>query len=698
MELPLYQGSQFQPARIPQGSAPVEHPMADTWQKSAAVTTQTALNLEIAKQDRQEYILEQNRSAALQEAAHNLDMEMLQRLQLANGADNSFYDENGILIQSEVDELRQRYLSISDAWTSGFQTEHGMRAAQQAQTKYRSSVDQTIDAKLTAGLKARAQSALQSNIKASITRGDYDTPITAIDNSVKRGFTSPADAAVMKDDILSSKWDSTINTAMDADALAADADNPANADFFSSHPEYLPKIQRRIDALLKYAGKDKSAAAEEESVIATTAPVDKDGNPITSNKTSKSTTTKNKVTPAQAPVAGDGFVQLHFLKHGNNIESAEALTDAHTLFLKHVGTITDLNEEAMWKSELLAKTLHLPASVANRILADRKKTLEATISTFDVEKAHRSLKATFTASQSIAKDNAPDHTDTFDRHARAIETALQLAENDYYKWLGSNSQANEVEKARAYQKFIYNRRSQELIDTPAHGWNHMRIGEYFARFEAQADAAGRAAVKDIKQSKLYKEQLEADKKHYESIKNSPDLIRAYYGDDAAAPFIRKQINDALEYQARYVTIDTPMDNPAKAASLTDSHKELIIYTNPDPEKTSSISRLDSILVQQDGDTFRVKIVETPHVTAPTPSILLQKKLRIFGKKPNHFYFRDNILTFTQKKKTKSPIYQQSGIALPSDIMYDENGLPSLFPANPDGTPYNPLDDGLAPSI
>lgn len=716
MELPLYQGPQFQTSRTPQGSAPVEHPMADTWQKSAAVTTQTALNFEIAKQERQEYILEQNRSAALQEAAHNLDMEMLQRLQLANGADNSFYDENGILIQSEVDELRQRYLSISDGWTSGFQTEHGMRAAQQAQTKYRSSVDQTIDAKLIAGLKSRAQSALQSNIKASITRGDYDTPITAIDNSVKRGFTSPADAAVMKDDILSSKWNNLIQTTADAVDLNNKLHDAANIPFFKNHPEIVNKLIKKASNILRTKGtprtinssptsSQESGAVEKETLISTS---------VTKN------TAPEYISPAQPPPNADGFIKYHYAIHGYDLKSPEAQKEAYAIITKKLDSVQELTDENLDAINTLAQSLELDADLTKRAIQNHQDKINLPIPEFSPSTTRKTLinnlknhfaiqknKLSAPTQNTLTQNYEQGQYEKFTKEQLAIiEEAFDLTDSDFRRWAAYNSQANSYEQAKAYQGFLMKRKeeNQEILDNWNNSWRYLQTLEYFAQYDATQEKAADERIRSQHRAELANQELAAMEQNYQKILKHPHLA-LYYSPDPIGHATRLAVNEALVYQSRTLNLNTPIENLAKAASLPDSLNKDILYIPQND--TSPLAGKEAFFIRTDDEIVRVKVQPTPNISKPLPSVLLQDKLGIFGKKANHLYFQNNIATFSEikyaKQKTQADapdpsfIYSEdSDIPLPADISFDENGFTTLFPANPDGSVY--LDDGLAPSI
>ena len=687
MNTPLYQGPQHSTARATQASVSPQHPFAKNFLQSAAAQTQQALDLETAIQQRQEYTLEQNRAAALQSAQQALDSEMLQRLSLADGAEDSFYDENGILKKDEIDSLRSRYLSIADAWTSGFTSEQGLASATKAQQQYRSSVTNSINSKLLAGLGNRARRALQNNIQAHIARGDYDTPIKLAQQSNQDGYTSDADLTLIENDINTARWQNEIDAAPNADTLLSAKRQLESTPFFQTPngKSLANKMLKKIDSLLTYQGKPRSV--EEESIISTTAPSQKEQASTGNTTSAAGSTSKSKITPAQAPPAAPGYIQLHYATFGDNLKDIDAQKAAYKLLFKDAFSRTTLDDEATVELQLLGKSLELPASAISSIIQQRQDSLNAKLPPFDATKAITALKNNHKAGtarrnaqlKQTDADNAAHWAAVYTLHDNITNSVLEQTEDDYYAWLPSNLEKNGVEQARAFQQMLTKRmqEQQTLAQAPSHSWGYLNLNTYFDRYAAAEHNAAKAAILDANRAKLFKKQLDADQKEYERIKNSPSYIRDFYRGDIFGAIARKNVSEALAYQAQHVRIDSPMDNPAKAAALPDTNSQLIIYTNPDPEKTSAISRQDSILVQQGGDTFRVKIVESPHVSAPVPSILLQQKLKLLGRKPNHFYFQNNILTFTQKKKTKSPTYQNTNTIQEYPAAYTDDGLVPL---------------------
>lgn len=723
-QTPLYQGTQFAPAKIAGAASPTQHPFAQQFNAAAQGATQTALGLEQAIIDRQEYTLEQKRSAALQEAAHSMNMEFMDRLQRADGTEGSLFDEFGQLNQEAVNDLKQKYLSISDAWTTGFTTERGMRAAAEAQNKYRASVVESIDSKILASLKPRALQALQNNMDLAIMRGEYDYADAYATDALSRGMLSKAEVNAIHYKNNRLRQINIIDNIDDAETLSNYYHDPANQDFLQENPAIADRLLRKMEALLTYKGTPESMLSDgsDEKLVTTTATAEQSTTETTAGSTSG--TSKPKIKRAEPPPAADGFTKLHFLMHGDDLKSPEAQKNAHALFLKYVGTIADtttspdgattISEQARFEAELLAKTLQLPESTVNRILNQRQEALQATLSKFNPASARTSLYATFKASQDVASGTLPkdgEHTDywkgVFASHARDIENALRLAENDFYKWYANNPQANDVQQARAYQQFVHNRRSQELIDYPAHGWNHMRIGEYFTRFEASANRAGINRVLDERQRKIYEQQLKAETDHYNKVKDNAEMLRDYYRGDLAGAAIRRQVNMALDHQFSNFRFTVNTDNPAKASSLPDSNSELILYVNP--QETGSFSEQRSFLIPYNGNVYNVKIVATDAVDTAVPSIKMQQTFKLLGKKYNRLDFNNNTLNsiyFKPSKKSKQDyIYTpdtkghyratsgpDDGLVPPEDtgeldlssveLQYDDaTGEPSLFPAD-----------------
>ena len=684
---------QFQPSRVPTASAPVEHPFAANFQQATANVTQTAVNFEQARRDRQDFILEQNRSAAMQDAANSLNMEMQERLLLGNGVPGSLYTAEGLLDKEAISELKQKYLAVADAWTSGFTTEEGMISATNAQRQFRNAVTQAIDIKLTAGLKARAEAALSNNIQAAIRRGAYDDARAFAQNAHARGFQDAAQTAILLDDINLADHQNRINSSRDPFYLDSYLQDPANAAIFAAHPQLVEKAQHRIDSLLRYS------STGSEKIVATTAyQQDAQG-------TTRSSTSAHKTSRAQAPVGADGYLALHFTRYGDDLESMEAQRAAHALFLRFVGSkagdaydnkTQSLNEQTLFEADLLADSLKLPAAVKNRIIDARNKQLQEALPHFSASTAKKDLLDTFNRSQSLAKKYAPDWTSGFNMQKLQLENTLNLAESDFYTWLAAHPEANNVEQARTFQQLLYKHRTQEMADNPAMGWNHMRLEEYIDRYETAANYNAARAHEDLKQSKLYKQSLANETALYEAIKQYPALQALYYTTGSGGAQARRLINQTLEFQAKHVNLESPMGPPSSATNLPDTHTKLLIYA---PNK-DIFNGMDSLLIHTKDDTFTVEIAESPDVQNPVFSILLQSKLKLLGKQYNNFTFADNVFTFTNVKRAQEPrrnmLHKQQTTPandttfVGDDGLLTEEGLFAGIPAPDESTDPLPL--------
>lgn len=667
MNAPLYQGTQYTPAHATQASVSPQHPFADNFLKSAAAQTQQTLDLEAAIRDRQEYTLEQNRSAALQAAHQALDNEMIERLSLDDGAEDSFYDDNGILKKDEIESLRSRYLSVADAWTSGFTSEQGRAAATQAQQQYRASVTNAINSKILAGLGNRARRALQNNIKACMARGDYDTPIKLARESNKEGYTSNANLAILEDDINTARWENEIDTANDASVLASAKNMLESTEFFKTPNGAViaNRMQKKIDSLLTYQAKARSV--EEEVITSTSAEAEQgQGTDATSGKSSSSGSSKTlKVKPAQAPPASPGYVYRHYAIYGGNLKSIPAQKNAYRVLLREAYSRKGMTGEDALIIQRLGESLELPASTINDIIKERRDSLTAKLAPFNATNAVTALRKNFTTGKALRdarllethKNNAGQHahwTSVYFMHDKLTQDALERAEDDFYAWLPDNRDKNDVQQARAFQQML-NKRMQEnqaLAQNPAHSWAYLNMDTYFDRYEASENNAAKAAVLDAERADRYKKAIEQDQKLYESLKKNPEIMNSYYRAGRMGAYARKSFIELLAYQARHIKIDSPMDNLAKAAILPKTNEELIIYTPSNIDESSPLARFDSIITQKDGKDLLVKIVKTDAVSAPVPSVAFQDTFKLIGKKDNHFYFSNNVFTFSKKPKVK----------------------------------------------
>lgn len=709
MQTPLYQGTQYNPARPPQADPPVQHPFAQQFHASNQALIQNARNLELAIQERQEYTLEQNRSAALQEAFHSMNMEMLQALQIEDGMEGSLFDSNGLLNQEAVDEIKQKYLAVADNWTSGFTSDQGMRSAAEAQNKYRASVNEAIDSKILASLKPRALAALDRNIKADIAFGNYGSAISRNDNAVSRGLKSQEQADIENNDIMVDKWLKDVNVTDDEATLKDFLKNPVNKDFFYNNPEVPNAIRRKLKSSQKYKG-------EPEKVVASSV----------NGKTTYTRTTR------KAPPAGGGLIRALIEPTANklyryNPKDPETQKTACAIFRSFVDSHAfeqdrdDFSENFYVDADMYAETLGVTKSSKDRIIKARKDALKANIPEFKPDQVKKDLLANMAVNRATTAQGMPKMLweNTYNRHRELINDALTFAELDYNEWVESDNNKEKpiLERARMFQKFLLKHRDEELQYLHGYAWDQMHLDEYMKRFEAMDNTAKQNVYKDMKARGENAEAFKAsfnhwtrvqnmNKKSYQDAIHAADMVDNYYMRGEFAPQNRAKVRQALSYQANNVHFETSLDSLDVAEELPQTHTECIIYVNPDPERTGSVSRLipeakdgkqqhGYIIVQTDNDIFRVKLVETPKVAAPVPSVWLQKRMAAYGEYFNHMSFKNNILSFKEVAEPaptsrSSYRYLDDGLVPAEDtgeldlssvdINYDDaTGEPSLFP-------------------
>lgn len=717
MQTPLYQGTQYNPARPPQAESPVQHPFAQQFHASNQALIQNARNLELAIQERQEYTLEQNRSAALQEAFHSMNMEMLQALQIEDGMDGSLFDSNGLLNQEAVDEIKQKYLAVADNWTSGFTSDQGMRSAAEAQNKYRASVNEAIDSKILASLKPRAQAALDRNIKADLTFGNHESAISRNNDAVSRGLKSQEQADIENNDIMVDKWLKDVNVTDDDATLRGFLNDPINEEFFYNNPEVPNAIRRKLKSSQQYKG-------EPEKVVASSV----------NGKTTYTRTTR------KAPPAGGGLIRALIeptasKKYKYDPSNPDVQKAARSIFSKFVNGSSfeneaeDFNEDFYVNAEMYAQTLGVTKDAKDRIIKARKDALKNNMPDFDADKTVKALTANLRKNREekqtdpwLMWDNSfgkNEATRKYNRQDAAIEAALNFTELEYYEWLeqGNNKSKSTVDKAKAFQMLFERNKTAEMKANAAYGLDLLDDDLYFDRYEAQRKSQTANSRQENKETKDSMEQFKAEYNIYLQIRNrnaefynkaihSADMVDNYYMRGEFAPQNRAKVRQALSYQANNVHFETSLDSLDIAEELPQTHTECIIYVNPDPERTGSVSRLipeakdgkqqhGYIIVQTDNDIFRVKLVETPKVAAPVPSVWLQKRMAAYGEYFNHMSFKNNILSFKEVAEPaptsrSSSRYLDDGLVPAEDtgeldlssvdINYDDaTGEPSLFP-------------------
>lgn len=668
MQAPIYQGPRPAVSRTSQLSIPTDNPMASTWQRSAAVQTATAYNFEQAIRDRQEFILEQNRSTALQDASSQMEMELAQRLALADGAPGSFYDENGLLNKDEVAAFKQKYTQIADAWTSGFTSEQGYLKATEAQRTYRSSVNSSVDSKIAAALKSRAAAALRSNLRAAVVRRDYDGGRRVISDAHVRGQVSDADATSLTDEVDGAEASHLTEAATSPEEL--ERVRASQAAYLERHPEAADKINKKAVSLL------------------TTEPKP------TKRKSRKKDGSETEVDALSAPPAAPGYVKYFFACHGANLKSPEAQQAAGRYLAAEAATHLDLSTDTEASLRARGKSYGMTEAQINAVINTRKKQLDASTPDFDPAKAAKTLSSYY--SYNYNKDNSLSlFQKALGLQKNTLDAALFNAQQDYNTWLAQNPNANSVQQAREFQKIVHQRLEQ---DTRLSQYSQKFVADMLASFDAPYEASHAynhsLSEQDKKTAKQQAGYLRALSMRYEAISADPDIVSLMYDPSDKGAVARAAVSEALLYQAATLNFSAPCGDLRTAAALPGTNDDLILYVGKDDE----ISGRSHFIATHNNSVFSVKIRISDKITAPTPSNALQAVLGIYGSSPVSFTFQNNSFSFEQDfmSGVEPSLLPRLETPPTDNVPSPTDSVPSPTDDSTSSDSVPTLNDGLAP--
>lgn len=669
MNLPLYQGPQLQPAHTPQGSSPVENPFAGAFQKSAAALTEAARNREQAIQERREYILEQKRSAALSDAVNQMNTEIIERLMLDDGVGNSFYDKDGLLIKDEVEEIKQRYLAVADAWTSGFSSEQGMLAASKAQQQYRQAIPEAIDAKLMAGLKTRADRARSNNIRAAISRRDYAGAERISQEALDKGLISEAEHQNMVNDIEKDRATYEIDFASTPNDIKDWLRNPANQEVITRNPKIAAYAQRTMDAMLRAQATQQRNAykqqIDEQLLDVEQQLLDLEELEAAYNENPEKTTKSELVgrldamepnaafpdTLPAAPVLASPIVRKVFQDYKGDFSSPQAKIAAFSALCSEAAVTPNIDDPiAVKELELLAASMGLTNQDAARAIKSYKDSIGPNATTFnptkvsaDILKLHKARNkqiVDFIGNQMsfVGKSNFKS---LYNEDTAVISYSLTKATHDFYTWYQQNPDATMDEQVNKFNAYYHNTLTDQQTADVA-----LANADAFTVYAQYLTAYGEQRINKNEYDKKIKERRDELEKAFNAEidarikKVGIDQAIAQYPIQAAE--MRSTLSAALNRQ-KDLSFSIDASTPANPYVLPGYTDEYILYVPADNSPTN----LQHIIAEaKDGQYTAVRVVPVDSLKSAVASEALQKRCqKVYGQKFNKINFTNNILSF-----------------------------------------------------
>lgn len=370
---PLYQGHQFKPAQAPQARLSPEIPFGQQYVNNLGETAKSLQRIEDALIQRNDNTILLQQEASEKEAALNLANELKYKLSLPDGAEGGLYDNFGRIRKDAVNNLRNKYLSLSRNWHKGLIDPEAAGKSAIATNEYTTGVSATIEAALLANTKTRQKNAYIRNIEQNANLHEYDANDALIDEGLKQNAYSQVEADELKFDNNKARLAYTIDSTNDPDALQDMWYDPAMQEQLSYHPSLRNLLERKINLILDTQGR----AANEEH--------------FTTSKTSKGNSTagaSGKKAKALPPDGAPLYIQVLYAKfNGDFPENSEEAFEAIQRYLSENVDETDETETGaqQWnKAHSMATAIGLKDTAFNKAYAQRKRQLS--FGGFDPEK------------------------------------------------------------------------------------------------------------------------------------------------------------------------------------------------------------------------------------------------------------------------------------------------------------------------
>lgn len=370
---PLYQGHQFKPAQAPQARLSPEIPFGQQYVNNLGETTKSLQRIEDALIQRNDNTILLQQEASEKEAALNLANELKYKLSLPDGAEGGLYDNFGRIRKDAVNNLRNKYLSLSRNWHKGLIDPEAAGKSALATNEYTTGVSATIEAALLANTKTRQKNAYLRNIEQNANLHEYDANDKLIDDGLKQNAYSQVEADELKFDNNKARLAYTIDSTNDPDALQDMWEDSTMQEQLSYHPSLRNLLERKINLTLDTQGR----AANEEH--------------FTTSKTSKGNSTagaSGKKPKALPPDGAPLYIKILYAKfNGDFPENSEAAFEAIQRYLSENVDETDetVTGARQWnKAKLIANSIGLKDTAFNKAYAFRKEQLSP--GGFDPEK------------------------------------------------------------------------------------------------------------------------------------------------------------------------------------------------------------------------------------------------------------------------------------------------------------------------
>lgn len=490
---PIYQGTQYTAANTAtsNSNAPRKLLFADEWERNRHATTQALQGIEQALIERNDNTVLLNQQAEAKRRDLEMTMEMKSILDLDNGAEGSWYDNNGKLNKQAVRDFIKKYSTMPTQWAKAARSPEAQQKSASMSQAYQIGVQEAVEAAILANTKKREQQAYQDNMRLATEMKDWNERDRITDAAEANGALSPAEAATEK--IISERG-----------RLAQEIDECDTTDKLLDKwydPDFQQRISNPAYSELREAMQKK--IEHDNSTQATTTGDYYELDP----KTGKRKAVAGTVTP---PDGAPWYIQTVMRQYNGKVP-ADIAFNAIQKYLSE--EVTEQNSTAkgqqQWnRARDMAKTLGMDDTAFNKAYDLRSKQIG--FGGFKPEAVIKSISENLWLDTTQADENLPADLSKKDRAAKRAKIAADIRDSvlkEYNVWWTQNAEKNPPIRAQYAKLLEITRRRATAQPTfnAIDGSVRRATAEYLKQEREVAKEIGRTNDRKRKTAELTKE-------------------------------------------------------------------------------------------------------------------------------------------------------------------------------------------------
>lgn len=652
---PLYQGTSYSSVRSGSFTPSSTNIMfADKFVQGMKERVKSLQRLEEALIERHDDTIMRNQSAMEKEAAIALNAELQQRLQLENGAPDSFYDADGRIIKSAVNEFQNKYLLQARKWNKGILTPDNMEKSDKSSVDFQTGVIKAVQASILANTKTRQKQAYERNYRLAGDMQDYDGQQRIAEEGNVAGVFDDAQTAMLTRDAQEAQWLQRIDSFTEEEAID-NWDDPSFQESIADFPKAGKALQDRIARLNKIKGTPASFTLQKT----------KDG--------------EKKVTkePVRPPKGAALYVQSHWLKYEGDFSSPEAKTNGFTVLQRHLAEEVTLPQgstegDKQWQdARALATSIGLSAGEFEQAYETRLK--QITYGGFDASKVIGAISDDDWLATTKLDEQLPEDMDANERKNKLKIIISRLRSemlSEYNKWYSDNEAKNPTSRdcaARVQQLF----RSRQV-------WDANLFNDVMDELGMDADRQSRRVSKELIATADRKRKSEEARQGWETV----------------APFVRKALSPLKNYTAGKgifdktekvstdISFNYELGQSRNATKLPDSKTRDIIYL---PKGMKPPAKKVNVLMNNGKHGLQIEF-RNANVSKPTMSVSLRQSTNMLLRTPASIRWDGANLTFSNAD-AEEEAYEEAMPVSTTGLFPEDDGL---VPTNDDFMPEESL--------